>query len=420
MNDILSDRRGESREEPDRRRIGRARRGPVTHNEIAQRLGLDRTTVCKVLRGIDVALSPETRELILLTADQMGYVSHEKRSPQYPRYIIPTPVTFSIELVDTGEVWATGNGVMHDVSVGGCLLGISSITKPALPLHAFLVTMRFLALESANNEDGMIGTFRHPVERRNSFSALGLQFKVFLGNAEALIRNMILAQLPPGCLPEEARSMPQGEPRRRRRKHAPSVHLEVELPPTLPDPAKGIAAFEYKFLREDVRRLAPDLTSAQYHIIIALRRQHAERLKEKGITKQRAARIFRAGVLAVIDCVQRLTPPSEVRQTKALQASARSHGADNMGSSSAPHIPAAYPKPIRVIYIRERDWLRRNGVSSDVPIETRKMIVAMRREAEKGCTSARETRLAREAFDASLPTILAQFTVQTTVDPPPS
>jgi len=123
-----------------------AKRG-VSHEDIAKRLGLARSTVTKILNQLPSnRASAETVKRVFETAREMGYdfqrlrTIHRRRSE---RKQVEMEVALDI-LADGQRVAVTGTALLNDVSLNGAQ--ISDLRLPdgaGLPVSPFLVRMRF-------------------------------------------------------------------------------------------------------------------------------------------------------------------------------------------------------------------------------------------------------------------------------------
>lgn len=112
--------------------------GP-TKKEIADYLGLSRSTVSKILNHYTrERFSRETVEKVEEAARQLGYMKAQRR--ESPRRELSATARFRIVLLD-GTQFSAGTGIIKDLSTNGLLLGLDALEKEVLPAkpHLFLV-----------------------------------------------------------------------------------------------------------------------------------------------------------------------------------------------------------------------------------------------------------------------------------------
>ena len=127
------------------RRGGRALM-KVNQKAIADLLGLDRTTVTKILnRDPKYSASEATREKVFRAAEILGYDFTSIRRPfkrEHGRTEVDTPVEVTVTLED-GTVFDTGTATVGNLSVGGVLLTDIRLTRQVLPLRNFTILTKF-------------------------------------------------------------------------------------------------------------------------------------------------------------------------------------------------------------------------------------------------------------------------------------
>ena len=118
----------------------------VNQKAIADFLGLDRTTVTKILnRDPRYSASEETKEKVFRAAEILGYDFTTIRRPfkrEYGRTEVNTPCDLTVTLED-GTVFDTGNANVRNLSVGGALLADIRVDKNVLPLQNFTLLIKF-------------------------------------------------------------------------------------------------------------------------------------------------------------------------------------------------------------------------------------------------------------------------------------
>ncbi|MGD0092023.1 MAG: helix-turn-helix domain-containing protein, partial [Planctomycetota bacterium] len=98
----------------------------VSQQDIANALGLSRTTVTKVLnRDPKYSASAETRDLIFAIAEKMGYDFTTIRRPfkrEYGRSEINARCEIEIVTQGDGQLFDKGEATARNIGVGGVLL----------------------------------------------------------------------------------------------------------------------------------------------------------------------------------------------------------------------------------------------------------------------------------------------------------
>jgi transcriptional regulator with XRE-family HTH domain len=126
----------------------------VSQQAIADRLGLSRTTVTKILnRDPKYSASKTTRDKVFRIAEEMGYDFTTIRRPfkrEYGRTEINAPCEINI-ILDGGEAFDHGNAVARNIGIGGALLVDMKVTKMALPLRKFTVQILFREIPELAN-----------------------------------------------------------------------------------------------------------------------------------------------------------------------------------------------------------------------------------------------------------------------------
>ncbi len=118
----------------------------VNQKAIANLLGLDRTTVTKILnRDPKYSASEATKERVFRAAEMLGYDFDTIRRPfkrEFGRASIETPVKVTVTLED-GTIFQEGVAVVRDLSAGGALLADVRLGRQVLPLTNFTILVRF-------------------------------------------------------------------------------------------------------------------------------------------------------------------------------------------------------------------------------------------------------------------------------------
>ncbi|MHC4248935.1 MAG: PilZ domain-containing protein [Planctomycetota bacterium] len=117
----------------------------VNQQAIADFLGLDRTTVTKILnRDPKYSASEATKERVFRAAEILGYDFTTIRRPfkrEYGRTELNSPAEMTITLED-GTVFDSGTAVVKNLSVGGALLKDINLPKQVLPIQNFTMLIK--------------------------------------------------------------------------------------------------------------------------------------------------------------------------------------------------------------------------------------------------------------------------------------
>ncbi len=116
----------------------------VSQKDIAEYLGIDRSTVTKVLnRDPRYSASEKTRELIFRTAERLGYDFTAIRRPfkrEYGRVNIAAKAKLEL-LNEDGSLFDEGEATITNLSIGGALLTDMRTGMMMLPLKPFSIRL---------------------------------------------------------------------------------------------------------------------------------------------------------------------------------------------------------------------------------------------------------------------------------------
>lgn len=116
----------------------------VTQEMIAEKVGLDRSTVSKILNGkASDFVSRQTIMKVLDAARDLGYDFARLRhthSRQFERTDLNLKAEFDL-LTESGEVYDSGKALVANISEGSALLREVTGSKGALPLEPFSVSL---------------------------------------------------------------------------------------------------------------------------------------------------------------------------------------------------------------------------------------------------------------------------------------
>jgi transcriptional regulator with XRE-family HTH domain len=120
---------------------------PVSQQDIADALGLSRTTVTKILnRDPKYSASESTRDLVFNTAEKMGYDFTTIRRPfkrEYGRTEVNARCEIEIVTQEDSQLFDKGDALARNIGVGGALLTHLRLPRNCLPLSRFTIRCRF-------------------------------------------------------------------------------------------------------------------------------------------------------------------------------------------------------------------------------------------------------------------------------------
>lgn len=157
----------------------------VSHDDIAKRLGLARSTVTKILNQLPSnRASAGTVKKVFDTARELGYNFrqlrniHRRRSERKQ-----VDMELAIEILSKAKgVTARGTATLKDISFNGAAIADISLEDGAgLPLKAFLVRMRF----TTQPLTGVTGLAEVVRMRSKDEVRLGLEFTELEGESES-------------------------------------------------------------------------------------------------------------------------------------------------------------------------------------------------------------------------------------------
>lgn len=107
----------------------------VTHDMIAAKLGINRTTVTKALKG-DTSIRELTRKKVIEIATVMGYdfKQSQQNRREGKRFFVKEIVPFSFLDFSNDRTIVRGEGLLTNLSSTGLLLKIKSTETDSIPL----------------------------------------------------------------------------------------------------------------------------------------------------------------------------------------------------------------------------------------------------------------------------------------------
>lgn len=116
----------------------------VTQEAIAKKVGLDRSTVSKILNGrASDFVSHKTVERVLDAARGLGYDFTRLRhthSRQFERADMSLTSEFDIILTN-GEIFDSGKAIVRNISEGSALITNVASSKSSLPMEPFSISL---------------------------------------------------------------------------------------------------------------------------------------------------------------------------------------------------------------------------------------------------------------------------------------
>ncbi len=154
-------------------------RRKVSQIDIARKIGLDRSTVSKILnRDPNYVAHPKTKQRVFAVAERLGYDFAKIRRPfrrQYGRVQIDTPAKLAV-MLEKGEVFDEGTCVVRNISVGGALLTGIKLRKMVLPLANFTIVLRVAGDHSLKDLRGECEVVRLAEAADTGEPELGVRF----------------------------------------------------------------------------------------------------------------------------------------------------------------------------------------------------------------------------------------------------
>lgn len=151
----------------------------VTHQDIADKLGLSRTTVTKIInRDPNYGTSDELRRRVYEVAEELGYDFSQIRRPFRRRYgRADVDVSADVSLVlDDGTVFDSGTAKVTNICEGGVFLTDVKLGKGSLPLKSFQLKVRIRAIDQMEGVTGTCELVRFDETDKNGAVQLGMRF----------------------------------------------------------------------------------------------------------------------------------------------------------------------------------------------------------------------------------------------------
>jgi len=152
----------------------------VSQQDIADSLGLSRTTVTKILnRDPKYSASESTRDLVFSTAEKMGYDFTTIRRPfkrEYGRTEINTKCNIEIITEENNQVFDKGEASARNIGVGGALLTDLRLPRNCLPLSKFIIRCRFLDMPNLADLTGECQVVRITDSLEQGRPEIGVKF----------------------------------------------------------------------------------------------------------------------------------------------------------------------------------------------------------------------------------------------------
>jgi len=172
----------------------------VTQQDIAEKVGLSRTTVTKILnRDPSYITSEETRNRVFQAAEELGYNFKQIRRPfrrRYGRIKINAEGNIVVVFKD-GEVFDKGEAVIRNISAGGALITDLKLPKGVLPLRKFSIILRIKELKDLEDLVGECEIVRFTdIGEKEDSTQLGVRFVSISDRDRLRIKEFIQSRIP--------------------------------------------------------------------------------------------------------------------------------------------------------------------------------------------------------------------------------
>jgi transcriptional regulator with XRE-family HTH domain len=151
----------------------------VSQKDIAENLGIDRSTVTKVLnRDPRYSASEKTRELIFQTAERLGYDFTAIRRPfkrEYGRVDVATRAHIEI-LNEDGSLFDEGDSTITNLSIGGALMTDIRTGMMMIPLKPFSLRIGLVDIPELADLRGECELVRIADQAESGKFQLGVRF----------------------------------------------------------------------------------------------------------------------------------------------------------------------------------------------------------------------------------------------------
>ncbi len=151
----------------------------ITHQMIADKAGVGRTTVTKILnRYPGYSTTEEVKQRVLEAAKELGFNTTQLSRPitrQSPRVTVNAEVAIAIVLKD-GETYDMGSASIKDMSVDGALLTDLKLANEALPLQRFFIKLLIKDVEGLEDLVGECDIVRFATSGADKDMQIGVTF----------------------------------------------------------------------------------------------------------------------------------------------------------------------------------------------------------------------------------------------------
>jgi len=152
----------------------------VSQQDIADALGLSRTTITKILnRDPKYSASEDTRDLVFKTAEKMGYDFTTIRRPfkrEYGRTEVNAKCDIEIVTQEDNQLFDKGQAIARNIGVGGVLLTHLSLPRNCLPLSRFSIRCHFVDMPTLADLTGECQVVRLADSAEVGCPELGVRF----------------------------------------------------------------------------------------------------------------------------------------------------------------------------------------------------------------------------------------------------
>ncbi len=151
----------------------------VSQQDVADYLGVDRTTVTKILnRDPKYSASEDTKKKVFAAAERLGYDFAKIRRPykrEHPRAAVDTPA-LAVIVLDAGQKFDSGDCTVANISPGGALLTDLRFSKGVLPLSGFVIRLKMENLSQVGELAGECEVVRMAAGSPRGRLELGVRF----------------------------------------------------------------------------------------------------------------------------------------------------------------------------------------------------------------------------------------------------
>lgn len=166
----------------------------VTQEMIANKAGVDRSTVSKILsNNPNYHPNEKTRERVFQIAEDLGYdfgAIHNPLRRKYSRFEANAKINFRLVFED-GEVFDEGHGVLRNISSGGALLTDIVTTRQVFPLKFFTIELKIEEIAELKDIVAECEVVRFGIEGDRILAQIGLKFSNLMPTSRQKINQFL-------------------------------------------------------------------------------------------------------------------------------------------------------------------------------------------------------------------------------------